>query len=121
MHWTMVDAGHFQVRDLKPTRFDPKNVNPQCKGCNGKRRRGEQFKHSVWIDKRWGPGTAAGLVRKAKLDGTPYNDRRYFLVLANELVKRYEAHQQVFAHIIKIAKRQRAAWVEFFEIERGDK
>ena len=120
LHWTMVDAGHFQGRNLKPTRFDEKNVNPQCKDCNGKRCRGEQFKHGVWIDNRWGVGTAASLVSKAKLDGAPYNHGLYFSALANELVKRCEVHQEAFAHIIKIAKRQRAAWIEFFEVKRGN-
>lgn len=118
--WTMVDAGHFQGRNLKPTRFDRKNVNPQCKDCNGIRRRGEQFKHGVWIDSNWGPGTADGLALKARQDGAPYNDAAYFFSLAHELVTGCHVHRELMPYISKVAMRQRAAWVEFFEVKRGD-
>ncbi len=120
LHWTMVDAGHFQVRDLKPTRFDEKNVNPQCKDCNGKRRSGEQFKHGVWIDRRWGTGTAHKLAIEAKKDGAPYNDRGYFLHISQILLGRCHGHDELGPYILKIAERQRAAWIEFFEVKRGN-
>lgn len=119
--WTMVDAGHFQGRDLKPTRFDCFNVNPQCRLCNGGRRRGEQFKHGLWIDQRWGVGTAAGLTVKARQDGSIYNDGVYFCGLAHDLRSRCLAHGELAPYVLKIAERQRAAWVEFFEVKRGDK
>ena len=56
------DAGHFQPRQHLFTRFDERNVNGQCKGCNNKDwNQGEQYKHGIAIDKKFGKGTAQWL------------------------------------------------------------
>lgn len=42
-HWKEVDAGHFMSRAKMATRWDVRNVQFQCKRCNGFRS-GEQYK-----------------------------------------------------------------------------
>lgn len=57
-------AGHFISRRYSATRYDERNVNLQCAGCNmwgG----GEQYKYSLAIDKKYGKGTAEELYNKA--------------------------------------------------------
>ena len=44
--WQEVDAGHFMSRAKMATRWHPKNVQFQCKGCNGFRS-GEQYKFAL--------------------------------------------------------------------------
>lgn len=53
-------AGHFMSRRFNSTRFDERNVNLQCARCNmwgG----GEQYLHSIAIDKKYGDGIAKEL------------------------------------------------------------
>ena len=57
LHWSRVDAGHFQSRAKFSTRWEELNVKPQCKGCNGFRS-GEQFKFARKLDAVYGEGTA---------------------------------------------------------------
>jgi hypothetical protein len=61
MHWKNVHAGHFVTRDKLSTRFNEKNANAQCPKCNcdGK---GEQAKHAIYIDRKYGSGTAESLI-----------------------------------------------------------
>lgn len=70
-HWKEMDAGHFQNRDKLGTRYNPKNVNAQCKYCN-KYRSGEQHAHGKAVDRRYGCGTAEMLTalasQRCKLD-----------------------------------------------------
>lgn len=78
-------AGHFIVRGCKLTRFDPRNVNLQCSYCNTFRD-GEQYKHGVAIDKKFGEGTAVELVQleaQYKSEGHKYT--REFLQSILEL------------------------------------
>lgn len=78
-------AGHFVTRGCKLTRFDPHNVNKQCNYCNTFRD-GEQYKHGVAIDKKYGVGTAAELVEleaRYKREGHKYT--REFLQSILEL------------------------------------
>ena len=56
-HWSEVDAGHFMSRACMSTRWDEKNVQFQCKRCNGFRS-GEQFKFARRLDADFGEGTA---------------------------------------------------------------
>ena len=55
-HWQKVDAGHFMVRGKYGTRWDPRNVKAQCKGCN--LRSGEQHLFGLALDREYGEGTA---------------------------------------------------------------
>lgn len=83
--WGTFHAGHFVTRGCKLTRFDPRNVNKQCNYCNTFRD-GEQYKHGVAIDKKYGAGTAAELVEleaQYKREGHKYT--REFLQSILEL------------------------------------
>jgi hypothetical protein len=71
-YWKDMHAGHFVLRDRKPTRWDERNVHAQCPHCNSFRS-GEQDEHGRAIDRLYGAGTAAylqaiGRARGAKID-----------------------------------------------------
>ena len=57
--------GHFQSRRFMATRYDEQNCAPQCVACN-MFRGGEQFKFALWIDSKYGDGTALELEYKAR-------------------------------------------------------
>ena len=61
LFWKQGDAGHFISRTYLNTRFEPLNVHLQCKGCNGYRA-GEQYKHGLVIDHKYGEGMAIALL-----------------------------------------------------------
>ncbi len=61
-HWTKLQNGHFMSRGKYATRWNEKNCNVQCSGCN-MFKQGEQFKHSLYIDETYGEGTADELLR----------------------------------------------------------
>lgn len=63
--WGEVDAGHFMSRACMSTRWDEKNVQFQCKRCNGFRS-GEQYKFSIQLDRIYGDGTAEELLIESK-------------------------------------------------------
>ncbi len=63
--WRSVDAGHFISRRHLATKFDERNVHPQCKQCNGFKA-GEQFKMSQYINRKFGFGMAEKLERLSK-------------------------------------------------------
>lgn len=46
------------------TRYDERNVNAQCFACNI-HNNGEQYKHSLYVDKKYGEGTARELHEKS--------------------------------------------------------
>tara|TARA_R110000868_G_scaffold28818_2_gene107531 strand:+ start:369 stop:758 length:390 start_codon:yes stop_codon:yes gene_type:complete len=47
-HWKEIQAGHFMSRKHYSTRWDERNVKPQCVGCNVFRY-GEQYKFSKML------------------------------------------------------------------------
>jgi len=47
-HWKNIQAGHFMSRKHYSTRWDEKNVKPQCVGCN-MFKSGEQYKYSLFL------------------------------------------------------------------------
>ena len=49
-----MDAGHFIGRTLNILRYHKKNVNLQCKGCNGYGN-GQQYKHGRAIAEKYSP------------------------------------------------------------------
>lgn len=51
--WKYMDCGHFISRNCTPLRWDERNANLQCKGCNGPRK-GEQYKHGKAITDKFG-------------------------------------------------------------------
>lgn len=58
--WKKADAGHFINRRHLAVKFDPKNVNGQCKPCNGFDE-GNKHLYAPALDKKWGKDTAAQL------------------------------------------------------------
>ena len=64
-HWKEQQAGHFQSRSHHSTRWDEVNVQIQCVKCN-MFRQGEQYKFGLYLDDRFGDGTAEELENRAK-------------------------------------------------------
>ena len=62
--WQKLDAGHYVPRQDLATRWDERNVHPQCKKCNGFRG-GEPEKMAAYIDETYGAGAAEQLRTKA--------------------------------------------------------
>jgi hypothetical protein len=72
------------TRDKKPTRFHEQNSHAQCPKCNDKRYgNGEQAKHHVYINKRYGSGTAEKLIDLSDLPGCKHT-RDYLKDIADE-------------------------------------
>ena len=59
-----MDAGHFMLRDRMATRFDEKNVQPQCCSCN-RFKNGRQAEFGIALDEKYGAGTARELIDKS--------------------------------------------------------
>lgn len=81
-HWKTFDAGHFMSRRFKSVKFNEKNVNAQCKGCNGPKH-GMQYEHGKAIDRKYGEGTAEWLSSEAR------KVKRYTPFELEELIKYY--------------------------------
>lgn len=64
-HWTQIHCGHFQKRGNTSTRYDIKNLGPQCEDCNCLRD-GENELFAKFIDEFYGAGTADMLRAKAR-------------------------------------------------------
>ena len=64
-HWQNMDCGHFQSRKHYATRWDEKNCQVQCKGCNVFRY-GEQFLFGKNLDKLYGEGSAHQLLQESR-------------------------------------------------------
>jgi hypothetical protein len=64
-HWRQLQNGHWITRGHESTRYDEKNCNCQCRGCNYNG--GQHLKHAVAIEAKYGTGTTAALELKAKL------------------------------------------------------
>lgn len=77
-----MQAGHFVGRQHWGTRYNEKNVNTQCGGCNGPYGAGQQEKHAIYVDKLHGKGTAE------LLQGTR-NGRKYTIVEMGILFHHY--------------------------------
>lgn len=60
-----MDAGHCEKSTQQGTRFDPMNVAPQCSYCN-RFQNGNQSAHRIYVDKKYGEGTADILRVKGK-------------------------------------------------------
>jgi len=64
-HWKSLQCGHFMSRKHYSTRWDEKNCQVQCAGCNVFRW-GEQFKFGRNLDIKLGKGTADSLEQKSR-------------------------------------------------------
>lgn len=92
-HYKKMQCGHFQSRKHLATRFDTKNCQVQCPGCNVFRY-GEQFKFSLNLDAEHGAGTAEEL-----------------LLLSRQIVKitrhEYLDYISYYKHIVKNFKKEK--------------
>lgn len=61
-----MQCGHFQSRKFLSTRFDLKNCQIQCVGCN-MFKQGEQYKFAINLNAKFGEGTAEDLELKTKM------------------------------------------------------
>jgi len=50
-----LQVGHFISRDIKQLRWHPKNVAPQCAGCNYEHER-NPIPYTLWMIKTYGQG-----------------------------------------------------------------
>jgi hypothetical protein len=64
-YWKSLQCGHFMSRKHYSTRWDEKNCQVQCAGCNVFRW-GEQFKFGRNLDIKLGKGTADSLEQKSR-------------------------------------------------------
>ncbi len=92
-YYKKMQCGHFQSRKHLATRFDTKNCQVQCAGCNVFRY-GEQFKFALALDSQYGDGTAEEL-----------------LILSKQSVKisrhEYKDYISYYKHIVKNLKEDR--------------
>lgn len=81
--WKKGDAGHFISRRYKSIKFDERNVNFQCKQCNGPGA-GEQFRYAKALDQKYGEGTAA------TLDAMRHDFKKFSRPELEELIEHYK-------------------------------
>lgn len=65
--WKYLQCGHFQSRRHYATRWDEKNCQVQCSGCN-LFKHGEQYKFSLELNKKYGSTTANDLHIKSQTE-----------------------------------------------------
>jgi len=65
-HYKEMDGGHYISRARVATKLDPRNVSAQCKKCNGWPDGSTGRLYSVYLDKRFGEGTADRLESKSR-------------------------------------------------------
>ena len=81
--WKYVQCGHFVTREKPATRFNEQNCNPQCESCNCFHD-GEQGKHALAIDKKYGSGTAQRLVDLGDIRGQKVHDQYTLKLISDE-------------------------------------
>jgi len=64
-HYKKMQCGHFQSRRHHATRWNQKNCAVQCISCNCFQQ-GQQFKFSIYLESKYGKGTAQELEYLAK-------------------------------------------------------
>jgi len=78
-----MDCGHFVTRNHPLTRFNEQNAHAQCKGCN-EFKKGDQAKHLLAIDKKYGHGTAEKLIQLGSIRGQKKYTTEAINVIAEE-------------------------------------
>lgn len=73
-HWKEMQCGHYQKRGNLATRYDMRNLAPQCEDCNCFYD-GEEKKFAEFIDRFYGDGTAKALKIQAReiMHNYPYD------------------------------------------------
>ena len=80
-HWKEAQAGHFVSRKTNKLRYDERNVNLQCVGCN-MFKSGEQYIYGKEIDQKYGDGIAEELMSQR-------NDTHKFTITELEEIIKY--------------------------------
>lgn len=80
-----MQCGHFISRKCYSTRWNEKNCNVQCYGCNVMQS-GRQFEHSIYIDNKYGKGTSLNLLIESK---------QIVKITKNELIERIKHYEKI--------------------------
>lgn len=90
LYWNKgVDAGHFMSRKHYSTRWDERNVKPQCKHCN-MYRNGEQYKFSQYLGKELSEELYMLSKKTVKYSNVELNSMaEYYKNLVKDLEKMY--------------------------------
>lgn len=91
-HWKEVDAGHFITRAKYSTRWDPINVQFQCKRCN--MNGGRQFEFGMNIDRTYGQGTAEDIYLKSQ------GHARYSIDELERMIRHYKHEVEILENIV---------------------
>jgi len=68
LFWKDSQAGHFRSAGKKATKYHEQNVHNQCNQCNHKLWGGGMAgEYAIYLDKRYGPGTAEKLINLSKV------------------------------------------------------
>lgn len=73
-----VQAGHYISRRYYATRFDLRNIRPQCTGCNGLRS-GEWLKFRFYLVEELGEAQVTELEAMARLGGEKHAPREWLI------------------------------------------
>lgn len=88
-----IQNGHFQSRRYLNTRFHEQNCHPQCVKCN-MFNQGEQYKYSLFVDRKYGPGTAKKLEQLARINKS-FKSWEYEEMIANYTAKIKQFEEKV--------------------------
>lgn len=66
VHWKDADGGHYISRARLATKLEEKNVNAQCKSCNGFGDAATGHQYALRLDEKYGSGTTEWLQWKSK-------------------------------------------------------
>jgi len=61
VHYTMGDGGHYKSRGKTSTKLDERNINLQCKRCNGWPDGETGSNYGAALDRKYGAGTKADI------------------------------------------------------------
>ena len=86
-------AGHFRPRMAMGTRFDPRNINKQCAGCNVYND-GRPYEHSLAIDKKFGKWLFIGEVFSSGMKKRRCRPASCFCYKGGLRLTRLPVHQQ---------------------------
>ena len=64
-HWRQLQNGHWITRGHEATRYDERNCNCQCRGCNYNG--GQHLKHATAIQRKYGGAVKAELELKGRM------------------------------------------------------
>jgi len=65
MYWTDAEAGHYEGRETRTTRYDDQNVHPQCTKCNCFHE-GRKPQYTLYLMKRYGNHIVEEIANRAR-------------------------------------------------------